>query len=201
MYHLRIELFRLAAEQGENVSVELVTASEEVKLKDEEVLNNVTTKLGNKVTSSLSTTTSGNDVINNNNLLARLDRIGLHLKGVLAVFLLVNGADGLTGDLTLLADGDESGTKLQSKGGAKEEASGIKTNDDVDLALANAELKTIDQQLEGLGVLEDGEDILKQNSLGREIGVLAELATENGLDFLKVGHYSVFFFVGMYSNR
>lgn len=100
-----------------------------------------------------------------------------------SVLLLVALGHTLAGELALLPDRHEASTEPQRKSGAKEEATALKTNNNVDLAfLANSGVEDgCDLELEGahkvgeVGVVgENGHDILKEDAGRREVGELAQ---------------------------
>lgn len=134
--------------------------------------------------------TGSNDVVDNQDLLAGLDGIVLHLEEVLAVLLLVaNGLTG-TGELALLAHGNEAGTETEGQARAHEETTGFETDDHIGLlatvVLENVELKGADEGLVQGVVGEDGHDILEQNSRGGEVRELAQASAQL---YLKTGEF------------
>ena len=106
-----------------------------------------------------STLTSRNDVVDNQHLLPRLDRVGLHLEEIRAILLHVLGSLAGTWELTPLADRHEGRAEPQGQGGAEEEAAGIQANDDIGLlgeGLLDVQLEGVDERLEQGGIGEDG---------------------------------------------
>lgn len=116
--------------------------------------------------------TSSNDIVNDKDLLAGLDSALLHLEEIGAVLLLVSGSDAGTGHLALLADGNEGGAHSQGERGAEEEATGIKTDNDIglDMGELDLELESVEESLVGVDVLEEGEDIDKVDAGDGEVG-------------------------------
>lgn len=121
--------------------------------------------------------TGGNDIVDDQHLLTGLDGIGLHLEEILAVLLLVGLGHAGTGQLALLAHGDEAGTQAQGQARAHQEAAGLETHDDIGLlavvALEDLQFQGADESLVQRRVGEDREDILKQDAGGREVRELA----------------------------
>lgn len=121
--------------------------------------------------------TGSNNVVDNEDLLARLDSILLHLEQVLAVLLdIFSGGTG-TGQLALLADGGEGDTETKGQAGAEEEATGIETDDDVGLSregLGDLQLEGGDEGGVGSRVGEEGHDVDEVDAGNREVGEAAE---------------------------
>lgn len=90
--------------------------------------------------------TRRNDIVNNQHLLALGDGICLHLEQILAVLLDVLGRDAGAWQLALLSHSGKGNAEAQGHAGAKEEAAGIKANNDIGLVGAK---RLGDLQLEG----------------------------------------------------
>jgi hypothetical protein len=134
--------------------------------------------------------TGGDNVIDNDDLLARFDGVGLHLEKVLAVLLIVGLGFTWAGQLALLAHRHEAGAEAQGQARADQEAAGLKADDDIGLLAAvgfeEVQLQTAQEGLVEGRVGEDGEDILEENAGRREIGELTEGATQS---YLKTGEF------------
>lgn len=124
--------------------------------------------------------TSRNNVVDDQDLLARLDGTLLHLKVVDAVLLLVGDAHAGAGHLAPLADGHEAGIEAQGQRGAKQEAAGVQADDDVglDAALEDLQLERAEEGEVGGGVLEQGEDVDELDALDGEVGEALERAEQ-----------------------
>lgn len=124
--------------------------------------------------------TSRDNVVDDQDLLARLDGALLHLKVVDAVLLLVGDAHAGAGHLAPLADGHEAGIEAQGQRGAKEEAAGVEADDDVglDAALEDLQLEGAEESEVGGGVLEQGEDVDELDALDGEVGEALERAEQ-----------------------
>jgi hypothetical protein len=193
-----VHLLLLASKQGVDGRAELLAALEEIEFEDEDVLDDLSTELlderascrcgatwvllafGCPACSSSARPTSGNDVVDDEDLLARLDSVGLHLEEVCAVLLHVLGRLAGTGQLALLADGHKGSAEAQGQRGAEEEAAGIEANNDVGLlgALGNVQLEGAQQRLVQRRIGEDGQDVLEQDAGGGEVGELAQGSLE-----------------------
>jgi len=102
-----------------------------------------------------------------------------------AVLLLVGDLGDSTRELSGLADGGKGGTKTHGDQGAKEEATGVETDDDVDLAVdggVDVVDDVGDDHLDGDGVLEQGEDVLEEDALLGEVWNL----TDESVDALEI---------------
>lgn len=130
--------------------------------------------------------TSSDNVVDNQDLLALLDGILLHLEEILAVLLDVLGRDARAGELALLANSGKGHTEAQSQGGAKEEATGVKTNNDIGLArggkgLGDLQLEGVEEGGVGLRVGKEGHDVDKVDAGDGEVGELAQVLAEDYL--------------------
>lgn len=116
--------------------------------------------------------TCRDNVIHNQDLLAGLDGALLHLEEILTVFLLVRGRDAGTGELALLADGDEAGVELQRELGTEEEAPSVQADYDIGLGaeLEDLELEGAEERPVGGGVLEDGQNVDEVDAGDGEVG-------------------------------
>jgi len=94
--------------------VELRTSVQEGRFDDEEIFDRLSALFGDEFTCGRSRTSCCNEVINNYDVLARLDTSGLHLKYILAILLLVFSGDAFSREFPYLPDGDEGG--LQPRG-------------------------------------------------------------------------------------
>lgn len=134
--------------------------------------------------------TSSDNVINDEDLLAGLDRIGLHLEEILAILLFVSLSLTRTGELALLAHGDEAGTQAQCQARTHQEATGLETDNDIGLLVTvvggDVKFQGANQGLMQGGVGEDGQDILEQDSRRGEI---RELAQGGAQSYRKTGEF------------
>lgn len=108
-----------------------------------------------------------------------LDSVLLHLEQILAILLDILGRDTRTGELALLTNSSKGDAQAQRKTGAKEEAAGVKANNDIGLVvltkiLEDLELEGGDEGGVGDGVGEEGHDVDKVNSGDGEVRELAE---------------------------
>ena len=147
-------LVLLASEESVDGGRQLVPSMEELEFEEENEAHQVTAHALNEFTSSIGRTacilisgemselvrehTSSDDVVNDDHLLARLDRIGLHLEEVGSILLLVALGVARTGELALLADGDKASAQAQSQAGSHQEATGLQADDHIGLLVAVA---------------------------------------------------------------
>lgn len=131
---------------------------------------------------SKSALTSGNDIVDNQNLLTWLNGILLHLEEILAVFFDILGCNARAGELALLANSSEANTELQCKAGAKEKATGVKADDNIWSTsfegLGNLEFEGRDESGVGCRVGEEGHDIDKVNAGDGEVREGAQVPTQ-----------------------
>jgi hypothetical protein len=129
--------------------------------------------------------TCSNDIVHNQDLLAGLDGVLLHLEEILAVLLLVGGGLARAGELALLADGHEAGAETKGEGGSEKETPSIQAYDDIGLLvlgeLENLELEGAEQKLVDLGVLEERQDVDEDDAGDGEVVEGAQLLLERYL--------------------
>lgn len=135
-------------------SIKLVSTLEEVKLHHEEISEEITTKSLDEIAgcsctatctkplgmcrwifSHLAVLTRRNDVVHNDDLLARLDSITLYLKVVFAVLLLEALCERLSRELALLPYRYKSSSQPQRQSRPKQETSTLQAHNDINLAL------------------------------------------------------------------
>lgn len=129
--------------------------------------------------------TCRDNVVDDQDLLAGLDGVLLHLEVILTVLLLVGGRHARARELALLADRHEAGTETEGKRGTEEEATGIEADHDVGLAgrgeVKNLELEGTEELLVNRGVLEEGQNVDKVDALDREVLEATELLEQGYL--------------------
>lgn len=198
----------LAREKSVDRSGELLASLEELELEDEDeaqqiaahLLDHLAGRVGRATCSIVSLImplsivivvhTSGDNVIDHDNLLTRLDGIGLHLEEILAIFLIIGLSLAGSRQLALLAHRNEASTEAQSQAGADQKATSLQTNDDIGLlaavALKDMQFQRADEGLVQGRVGEDRQDILEQDSRGREV---RELAQGSAQSYFKTGEF------------
>jgi hypothetical protein len=166
-------------------SAELVAAIEAGDLENKHEAKDLALELSNEVRGRLGRTTSGNDVVDHQDVLALLDGIILHLEKILAVLLDVLGGNAGTGQLALLANGSEGDAEAQGQTGAEEEAAGIQTDNDIGLGggegLGDLEGEGVEKSGVGDRIREEGHDIDKVDASDGEILEVAEVLAQNYL--------------------
>lgn len=114
-------------------STKLLSSIEEGQLHQEDEAKQLTAELADKVAGAGSGATGCNEIIDDDDLLTRLDTVALQLEEVLAVLLLKGFGLDFAGKLALFADWHEAGAKVVCKSGTKEESARLKGNYDVRL--------------------------------------------------------------------
>jgi len=149
-------------------ALELVASIETRDLKDEEEASDISLELPDKFGSSLCGTASSNNVVDNQDLLARLDSVFLHLEEIRAILLEILGRNTRTGELALFAHSGKADAQPQGQAGAKEKPAGIESDNDIGAAagegLLDLKLESVDKGVVGGGVGEEGHDIDKLNA-------------------------------------
>lgn len=130
------------------------------------------------------------DIVDNDNLLTRLDPILLYLEEIRAIFFLISGGLNWTGQLALLPNGDESRAESQREAWPEKKASGFEANDDIwlltTITLGDVKLEGPHKGFVQAGIGEDREDVLEENSRRGEVWELAESAVKS---YFKTGEF------------
>ena len=114
------------------------------------------------------------EVVDDQHLLARLDRVAMDLERVRAVFERVLDGDRLGRQLAELPDRDQAGVELVGHRGTEDEPARLHPDDDVDLLVLVRLEHQIDRLLVGAGILEQGRDVVEEDAGLREVGDLAD---------------------------
>ena len=112
----------------------------------------------------------------NNDYVVGHDGIFVNLDGVGAVFLGIGLLDDLSGQLTGLAQGYKTGIELGGENGTANKAAGLDTNDSGHTLVTVQVSHGTRHDLERLGVLECGGQVLELNTRNREIRNIADHA-------------------------
>ena len=116
----------------------------------------------------------GEDIIDDEDVLARLDGIGVHFEAVGAIFEVVIDAADDVGQLFGFANRDESGAESMGHGRSKEIAAGFDADHDVDGFPAIVLLQGVDRLSESVLVFEQGGDVVELDSWLGKVGDLAD---------------------------
>jgi hypothetical protein len=172
----------LSSQESENGSLKPVASLQESELHQETELNNSSSTHGNELLGSLGGSSGSDNVIDNENTGSGLDGSLLELEQVLTVFLLVGNLDSLSGELSGLADGDETGTDAEGQRGTEQESAGLQSDDDVDsgegrgdgsgVCVKDVELQGADEGVVLDGGGKDGHNIFEEDSGGGKVRVL-----------------------------
>lgn len=172
-------------------STELFTTIKTGDFENEQIAYHLALELGGEISSRFGRTSSGNDVVHNQDPLAFLDGILLHFEIIFAVLLDVLRRDTGSGKLSLLSDGSKTKPESQGKTRAKEKATGIESNNYIRLVagkgLCNLHLKGGQESSMGVRVGEQGHDINKVNAGDREVGKLAKIVAQAHLSTGELG--------------
>lgn len=122
----------------------------------------------------------GEDVVDEEHLLAGADGVDVHREGVGAVFEAVAFLEGVEGQFALLADGDDARTEAEGDGGGEEEAAGVDAGDEIDLAWFPRADEVVDAGGEEGGVGEERGDVLELDPGLGEVGDVADGGLEVG---------------------
>jgi hypothetical protein len=117
----------------------------------------------------------GQDVVDDKDILAGLNGVGVHFEGVGSVFQGVfDGMDGV-GKLLWLANGDETSSEGMRHGGREEVAARFDADHDVDGGVAIVILERVDGLAEAGFVFEQGGDVVE---IDAGLGPVLDLSDE-----------------------
>lgn len=156
---------------------ELISAVEAGNLENKQVSYNLALELMNKVGRSLRGTTRGNDIVNDEDLLALANGVFLHLEEIRAILLAVLGSDTGSRELALLANGGKGNAEAEGEARTEQEAAGIKADDNIRLGLerlGDLQLEGVDEGGMGGWVGEEGHNIDEVDTRNREVGEAAQ---------------------------
>lgn len=122
--------------------------------------------------------TGGNDIVDNQDLLTRLNGVFLHLEQVDAILLPVLGRHARARQLALLANGSEADGAAEGQTRPEEEAAGVQADDDVrgrfGVELLDLEVEGRDEGFVDGRVEEEGHDVDEVDALDGEVGEVAQ---------------------------
>lgn len=124
--------------------------------------------------------TCRNDIVDNQDLRAGLDGVGLNLEKVFAVLLLVAGRLAFARQLALLTHRGKAAAEPQSQTGAEQEAASLETDNHIGLfeVVGYVQLESAKQRLVEGRVGEDRQDVLEQDTRRGKVGELAQRRLE-----------------------
>lgn len=120
----------------------------------------------------------GEQVVDDDDLAALADGIGVDLEAVGAVFEGVVDAVDAAGELAGFANGDEPGGEGLSDGGAEDEAAGLGADDEFDTLAAVGVGHQLDGEGETPGIRQQRREILEENPGLGEVGDVADEGVE-----------------------
>ncbi len=118
------------------------------------------------------------EVVDDEHLLTRLDRVAMDLEGVRSVLERVLDGDRLGRELAQLAHGHEAGVELVGHRRAEDEAARLHADHDVDRFTGVRRKHQVDRLAIRRGVLEQRGDVVKEDAGLREVGDLADLRAQ-----------------------
>ena len=117
-------------------------------------------------------------VVDDEDPLSGLDRVGVDLEGRRAVLELVLDLDRLRRQLAELAHRHEAGAELVGQRRAEDEAARLHADHEVDLRAADLLGHAVDHLAERVRLLEERGDVVEADARLREVGDLADEAAQ-----------------------
>src|SRR5881296_2412812 len=164
----------------EREALELVAAVEEGELDQERHADDVAPELLDQPERRGHRAARGEQVIDGEYALPRLDRVLVDGERVAPVLELVLDLDGLARELTELPHGDETRAQLVGERPAEDEPARLDGDHDVHALLLIAAREHVDHVVERRTVLEKGGDVLEEDPLGWEVPDVTDLRPEVG---------------------
>src|SRR2546430_3717937 len=159
---------------------ELVATVEEGELDQERHADDVPPELLDQAERRGHRAARGEQVVDGEHALPRLDRVLVDGERVAPVLELVLDLDGLARELAELPYGDETRAQLVGERPAEDEPARLDGDDDVHALLLIAAREHVDHVAERGTVLEKGGDVLEEDPLGREVLDVTDLRPEVG---------------------
>src|ERR1019366_8428938 len=142
---------------------ELRAALEEVEFDREAEAGDLAAKLTHQLHRRLHGAAGGEQIVDDDHALSRLDRVEMDFEGVGSVLQVVAHAGGLCRQLLRLAHGNESSVQAVRQHRAKDEAARLDAEDQVDLLADVVGRERVDHLRESALVLQQGGDVVEQN--------------------------------------
>ncbi len=162
-------------DEGEDVAAgEFLAAVEEIEFNDEAEALHFAMGHFDELGDGVGGASGGKDIVNDDDVLAGEDGVGVHFEGVGTVFEDVFDADRFMGKLLGLADGDEAGVQGKGDGGGEEIAARFDADDDVDGGGAVMVAKSGNGFAEAGFIFEESGDVVEVDAGFREIGDFAD---------------------------
>src|SRR5947199_5591848 len=164
----------------ERVVLQLAATMEERELDQERHADDVAPELLDQPERRGHRAARGEQVIDGEYALPRLDRVLVDGERVAPVLELVLDLDGLARELTELPHGDETRAQLVGERPAEDEPARLDGDHDVHALLLIAAREHVDHVVERRTVLEKGGDVLEEDPLGWEVPDVTDLRPEVG---------------------
>src|SRR2546427_1464895 len=164
----------------EREALELVAAVEEGELDQERHADDVAPELLDQPERRGHRAARGEQVIDGEYALRRLDRVLVDGERVAPVLELVLDLDGLARELAELPHGDETRAQLVGERPTEDEPARLDGDHDVHALLLIAAREHVDHVVERRTVLEKGGDVLEEDPLGWEVPDVTDLRPEVG---------------------
>src|SRR2546428_11245707 len=167
-------------ERMERVLLQLVAAVEKREFDHERHAHDVATELIDQSQRCRHRAAGCEQVVHGEHALPGLDRILVDRERVAAILELVLHLDGLARELAELANGNESRVQLMGERAADDEASRLDSDHHVDSLVLVPAYERVDDVPKRRTVLQERGDVLKEDSLGREVLDVADFRLQIG---------------------
>ena len=139
------------------------------KFYDKRAAFHLAANLFNKPNRSTRRAASGKQIIDKNNAIPQLNGIFVYFNASRTVFQIVRDTNSFTRELPFFAHRHKRFVKMFRDGNTKQKAARFKASNNIELHFLKDLVKTIERQLECIGISQDPSNIAEQNSRLRKI--------------------------------
>src|SRR3989442_9570170 len=162
------------------VSRQVVRPFEEFELDQEADPDDAPPELVHQAGRRLRGPAGGEQVVDDDDGLARLDRIFMNLEYCRAILERVGFRNLLAGQLALLAYGNEAGVEQVGERPSEDEAARLDPDDQLDGLAAIGPRHDVHGLAKGASVLEEGRNVLEEHPFFGEVAYVADLLSQGG---------------------
>src|SRR5947208_3990532 len=160
------------------VTRELVAAFERGQLDQECETDDLALELFHELDGPGHRAPSCEEIVDDQDASARLDRVLVHLERRRTVFQVVLDADDIAGELSELAHWDKPDAELVGDRGREDKAPRLHADDGVDLLRADLREESVDRGRKRVPVLKERRNVLEEDARLGEVGNVTDPARE-----------------------
>ena len=157
---------------------EAFAAAEVDELDEEEHLHDRAAELFDELRGRLGRAARGEQVVDDDDALSRLDGVLVDFDRRLAVFEVVGLFDRFAGQFALFADGNEPRPELVGDRGAEEESARFHAGYDVEIHAGERLRHFVHREAQAFAAVEDARDVAEEDAGFRKIGNAADVVLE-----------------------